>query len=160
MKLFLAAIALGLGASTATAGWQETEWGMSVDEVQGVFESAAPSDNPKYDFKGLQAQLRGPYSIDGIDGIAAFGFRDQELRAVNVSFQGRSECLQIQSLAHKAYGEPKSHQSALGISLTIWSDTENGNTMSGTWGEVEGSDRMLCVLTYEPLVTPGQSGGI
>jgi hypothetical protein len=162
MNTFLGALALGIVAiaSTASAGWQETDWGMSVDEVRDAFEGAAPSDDPKHDFKGLRAQLRGPHSIDGTDGVASFGFRDDTLQAVNVSFRGRTECLRMQSLAHKTYGEPTSLRSMMGITEIIWSDPRNDNTMTGTWAEVEGRDRMICVFTYEQLRVPGQAGGL
>ncbi|CAM3547281.1 hypothetical protein PANO111632_21155 [Paracoccus nototheniae] len=152
------AILLSFIATTpqAAAGWQETEWGMTQDEVQNAVPDVTPNDDRGKDALELRAELRSNYESSGINFEVSFLFAsDQKLMRVDLTPLSDADCPKLERLIHAAYGTPEAEDKMELISNTKWRDAANSNLLS-----LVRLNQGICSLTYQAMPTVGATGGL
>lgn len=140
-------------ASSAQAGWQETDWGMSQREVSRMFPAAVETD------EGLSV---AGYPVLGSEGTAVFRFNEDGLAQVRLDLD-LAACRSV--MKHQLvlrYGQPltvDARQTAFSAATeTFWLDQENGNLIAHVLMEREGDG--ACQIRYERIPEKNAVGGL
>ena len=143
--VFLGAI---LSASPALAGWQWTEWGMTVDEVLKI----APKEveaSPTGDGETVYAYIEAA----GFPFSAQLNFFGSGRLNEVVLFPVEKQCPEIISAMVLTYGEGGYRgRNRIGYDVITWSDFRSGNRV-----ELRTN---VCSIMYSPLNTPNENGGL
>lgn len=142
----LAALALVFGfAAPASAGWNGTEWGMSLPQVEakfpGLVRHAKPGDEarPWYNTPGPVAFAGATWSDAG------FTFTGDKLSRVELFTDSPAELISA-SLAAQ-YGPPVTGAAEDAVVQTVFVDRANGNRLTLT------DALFFRSVSYEPLTT-------
>ena len=117
LPLVTTTILVSMGNLPATAEWEYTRWGMSVDEVVEASEGAAIPVNPKEQFffedDTQQTLLKSQWSTDGysFDVFFNFSVSDSQLSEVVFKSTGNNEDLGIAMI--EEFGLPSRAQGGL-----------------------------------------------
>jgi|SRR5712692_11509112 len=140
---------------SATADWQYTKWGMTLEQVVAASKGTATANSDRtLDAEGFKAKLVAPYQSEGFTFRAAFMFGpDNKLGVVQLGLQNGS-CLKLIGALTNAYGPQQSKSRSSVLNLDRWWDQKHGNDVA--YAEVGAS----CWIQCRPLSTPGKPGGL
>lgn len=154
-------LAVGLVASAswcgpALADWQDTRWGMSLDDVEQRVTSAYRPKNPEESHDPSRRHvLSGTYTTGNYSFISKFYFdRNNALVEVKLELINRDMCKDLRESLVDAYGlfaVPNIKEFGDGK----WKDWAAGNMVS-----YNRSIGLFCNVTYAPIPQPGQMGGL
>lgn len=134
IRLF-AMIAVALLPTSAVAGWQWTEWGMTPEVVIEALPAGTelfPSETPR--------ELNAVHLAAGVEFIASMEFTDQGLASVTLTPLG-GECDDFELSLAAAFGAPVTE----GADAITWIDRESGNTV-----EISYLTANSCRVVYSP----------
>lgn len=152
------AMFIGVSALTlpAEAGWQMTEWGMSIETVHSVVPDARLNFDRDNDTENLRARVWSTYQANDISFKVYFLFNhDHKLARVDLNPESVSECPMLMGAIHSAYGTPELDNPGDVVSITRWRDVDTGNLLTVT----KVAD-VYCTVAYEPIPVAGEMGGL
>ena len=161
-KTFFCFCVIFLSLNPAIAGWQNTEWNMSIEEFQML------STDFKYTTKNNNTgsvEITYPYFVDDIEMEASLFFEglpnSEILSRVNLSIADPKDCLSVLGLLRATYGAPESEESTSDGLMSIWQwrDTNNENLLNYLAVGVQLSP-VSCLVIYQPLPISNNSGGL
>ena len=136
-------------ACPASADWQYTKWGMTVDEViKASSGKATRIDDSRRDSEMQKTMATAPF-VAGEFVFQAdfmFGRKDQKLHTVKLKLKqgnGHSLCAALEN----RYGKPISKSKTEVTELAKWVDTENNNSV--IWLVIGGE---FTSLQYTPVI--------
>ena len=172
IRICLAAL-MFVASGPSWAGWQKTQWGMTLDEVIAAGEGkimrySDGSTNATINVElGLQAfhQLAAAQQFKAfdIDFKAYFLFRESKLSFVNVRVDNTRNIRYLMTLLRETYGNPVElkfeEQGGCKQTSASWRDQSLSNNVT-YYEYLCGSDRVKSTasITYRPLREPGKSG--
>lgn len=149
--MVVSALAMMASCGQACAGWQGIAWGASLSEVQ-----SAVSQTVQVDSNTLQMPFSVPdASLTGAVPITAKLLFPSGLQRVELTPDDTNSCRFLLESTLGVYGAPVTSGDEYGY-LHQWRDTPNGNLVYLFINESQDS----CSVTYEPLPTPNQVGGL
>lgn len=125
-----------LFASPANAGWQWTDWGMTLEQVAAAAPAAAVSDN-SFRFTG-----------GGIEFVATMIADSGGLSRVVLVPVKQGQCQAVQDALRQTYGRSETGEDA-------WRDEPHGTSVRLV--DMSYTD---CSVVYEPIRRGGQQGGL
>lgn len=151
MRAFIVgALTLLAAASPASAEWQFTNWGMSVDEVVAASGGSVERYNgsPGQRIMGSNFQAKGSYSAGGYDFESEFYFDPSgRLSVIRLMLIDYSQCGSMREMMQGIYGS--SAEGGLFRETQAWYDSDRGNVVRTT--QVGG----MCFIAYTPLRSSG-----
>tara|TARA_R110002051_G_scaffold170789_1_gene241321 strand:+ start:157 stop:654 length:498 start_codon:yes stop_codon:yes gene_type:complete len=147
-----------LMASSAKAGWQETNWGMTVEEVSEVTGAKRKQDEGKR-VQDLVSEMSMPYVVDGMTLEANFLF-DETGGLAMVQLTGRErDCSKFANTVPEIYGAPETQREVpqIGVS-SMWRDLDEKNLVTLLWSGIPAPLVVFCQLSYEPMPVKGSGG--
>lgn len=158
---FLAVLGL---ASPASADWQDTRWGMSLEEVLSTGATATtPAER-----KGRRVEVLGealakrPYAANGFDFEGTFYFDRGKLSAVRLTPRRPDEVTKIGAHLSLVYGKPvadieRPETPGCRMSRREWRDHSAGNVV--TFFALRCMDPAMPTLAgvdYQPILAKGR----
>lgn len=155
-------LATAISAAAANASWQNTRWGMTLEELES--ESRDPLLT-EHDFSWTasdKSEVRAArkYRSRNFAFVAFFGFDHRGgLNRVTLHLLDPTRCLRLLDDLEGVYGTPDA-QTGTGsrnASVTRWRDEDNGNRIALiAIGPLR--DPVRCQLDYEPVESIEESG--
>ena len=140
-------------AVPARADFQNTSWGMSVEEVRrAVPETRANADRGKDISKiGQTALLTAPLELSGLSVRAYFLFdRNEALVSVDVETDPE-DCVTMLMAIRQGYGIPEDERHTKIAMSAFWSHTDSGNRLRYLKLGLPGQETKMCQVRYEPI---------
>jgi hypothetical protein len=132
------------GTGFARADWENTRWGMSVDELRAVdpkMQEPSPSEQSSESGTMGAPLLKAAHSMWGKDFVAWFYFRGGGLARVVLDAVDRAASPSILPDLMAAYGEPAKKNNSQYQSCTrydiSWADEKNRNAIRFLGGACE-----------------------
>lgn len=142
------------------AGWQHTEWGMSVDEVKkNLGDQNLTRKNPNaelYETPYL-VNLGGGKKLD-TEAVLYFSPNVKKLYAVSVLSSNRSDCTAIQTELKFTYGNPLFTDTDGTTKNEYWLDRKNNNRVSFLIIDQKKPDH--CIVRYTEPKEKNQDNGM
>ena len=140
----------------AQAGWQYTQWGMSMEEVLSASKGAAhPTAKPAtYPNDSLKHLLDGTYESGDFTFNVQYIFRQRKLEVVILALTNPSDCALLRLELANTYGKPQSTGDAVS-QLDKWWDETTGNVVA-----VLDISPLSCSVRYSPYHKPGEKGSL
>lgn len=161
MRVLVLVGALVAGAGTAAADWQNTRWGMSVDELRAADPNLQePDDAEQRTQSGTMGapRLKGTHSMGGKDFGSYFYFRDGGLARVSLEAIDRTGGNSILPNLKAMYGQPEREANDRFQSCDRWSvswrDEKTRNAIrfnAGVCEEERHRSFNRAQVHYEPL---------
>ncbi|WP_262298289.1 hypothetical protein [Microvirga sesbaniae] len=157
---FVALMLITSGSSWA--GWQNTQWGMTFDEViasgQGRITPHSEEQGPN---NNLVLKAKMPYIGYGIEFTALFYFNDDKLGQIVLRPNNMGDNFVIDRIMKETYGIPVSEENksllVCRMKILTWRDEKSYNTVRYTEANCPPNATHASV-TYQPLREPGKSG--
>jgi hypothetical protein len=154
---------VGIGA--ASADWNNTRWGMSVEQLRATDPSLqAPSDSEQSSRGGAMGAplLKGAYKMGGNDFVSWYYFRNGGLARVRLEAEDKHSAPAVLADLRAALGQPAKENSTRFIQTCdlndlSWKDSKNQNMVRFD-GQACHEDRVrwtnFASVYYEPLPAP------
>lgn len=161
---WIVAVALIAAPLSATADWQYTKWGMTVNEVVRASNGlAVAGDDPKKTVRApkdgpilLRALARGPYEASGLRFVVNFLFNEQDkkLGRVDLELQDADEAKsnRIEAQLEDVYGVPEKNFRNSVYWKVDWRHVPSGNLITfmqiggerrGVYGSLIGDSKKI-----------------
>lgn len=155
---YIGAIAIAIGsASTAHAGWQSTQWGMTRDQVRKVMPirlTAIRGRNPSFS----SPDLVGRYSSAAFEFEAWLQFSKRGgLAYVDLRLSPPNGCAEVLASMKARYGKPR--RPVASEQIYEWTDRANRNQVALVELDDKHYAPTLCSISYSPLAID-QAGGL
>ncbi|MCU9847820.1 hypothetical protein OEZ60_07350 [Defluviimonas sp. WL0024] len=144
-------------AGPAHADWQNTRWGMSAGEIEGLAGIRPATPELGFDSESQEALYAMDYTAAGIATLAAFLFarddRAKGLAEVQLRVADSANCAKALGRLRATYGEEESADEGSLSSYHVWMPKEHGNRI--VYMKLGGD---YCSVTYQPILdgnTPG-----
>lgn len=146
-------VAATMLASPVLAGWQNTSWDMSKQQVIAATGASSVLGTPGQAVFGADLGAEGRYSALGFDFQSQFYFDQADrLRVVRLMLDEPEKCPDLLTSLMGIYGRPVESSPI----STVWLDVEQNNRIRFT--DAMPQIEMSCFVAYSPISTGGASG--
>lgn len=115
----------------ARANWQNTKWGMPVENVLAVVPKSTRYTDTRIDKQEETVEVAAAYEANGMLFVAFFYFaQDGLLSSISLVPRDLANCYKLDSRMAAAYGEPDNIMHGNVTTLKRWRDTQKGNMVS------------------------------
>lgn len=157
MRLLLLSTLMICAAAPCNAGWQKTEWGMSIDEVKRVMPDLNLSkiNNKAYEAKYSVTLYDG--KTTDVDISLSFTQQTEKLYSVSISSTDEHQCDKILTSLRLAYGRSLFSDADIVSDNNYWIDQKNNNQIGFYY---EKQTPVVCYVDYTPPVQKNAPGSL
>jgi hypothetical protein len=149
-----------LATFPAMAGWRNTEWGMSPEQVVKASHGEAHLTNgTEVTSQDPRPAVFGNYKTGNLEFDSAFSFDYKlGLDLVVLDLKDQANCSQVLLTLRALYGSAQNEANSGGDYFAHWTAASKNLYVSAFVFPPVGSFRGACKLTYAPLIQGGANG--
>jgi hypothetical protein len=136
-----------LYAMPAQAGFENTEWGMTPEQVEAAMSGKAKlsKGSKGKELEGKRIGNAGTYEVDEIEFSSTYYYDDRGLAQVSLDAEFK-QCTEVVRSVMAKHGQPKKVSDQIILRLIIWHDEANSNRLRLLYSQAG-----ICNLNYERL---------